>query len=387
MSALNGLAALAQARPIFEDHHHAFRETARRFFVAEIEPNVREWERQGHFPRELFVKAGKYGLLCPGIGEEYGGGGGDLLHHIIVYEEHGYSPAGPSLEAGLNTDTSAYALFSGGTEAQKRLWLPGIASGEVIAEVGLTEAHSGSDPRSIRTTARRDGDDYVINGSKMWVSNAGILTMLMVVAKAEGGASMFLVPMDSPGVSVSRPIELMLKGCGTVCEVGLDEVRIPASHLVGGVEGRGFNDAFSIIGTARLALAARIVATCELALAQTIDYTRERQAFGQPVFDYQNTQFKLAGAKAEISVARGYLDGLLQRARHGAIDQTDTAIAKLWISEMEQRVLDECLQLFGGAGYSDEVPISKMYSFARLHRIFLGTSEMQRISIARSLVK
>jgi acyl-CoA dehydrogenase len=283
-------------------------------------------------------------------------------------------------------------MMLGGTEEQKHEWLPRFASGDVISEVGVTEGHSGSDPRSMRTTAKRDGGDYVLNGSKMWMTNGPIMTMLVVAARTgvdennRGTVSMFLVPVkETKGVTVSKPTELMLKSCGGVSEVFFEDVRIPAANILGGVEGRGMNAALGTITTARLATGARMLAACDLAFQMTVEFVRERKAFGQYVIDFQNTQFKLAQMKTEIAVGRAFLDRLLLRNVSGKVDPVESSMAKLWISELEGRVMDECLQLHGGAGFSDEYPISKMYAFARVHRIYLGTSEIQRLTIARSI--
>jgi acyl-CoA dehydrogenase len=377
---------LGYGREIFSEEHDAFRSTTRRFFQKEIEPNVRQWEQDGFYPATLFKKAGAAGLLCAGIPTAYSGAGGDMLHLIIFHEEHGYSVAGAALEAGMSTDISAYAVLFAGTEEQKREWLPRFASGEVIAELGLTEAQSGSDPRSIQTFARRDGDDFVINGSKMWISNGPILTELIVVARTDEGTALFLVPMRGmKGVTVSKATELMLKGAGGVSEIFLDNVRVPARYKLGGDDVRSLANALQTVTIGRLATAARMLAACELAYHLTVDFVKNRKAFGQRVFDFQNTQFKLATVKTEIAVGRGYLDQLMRRSLHGKVDPVESAMAKLWISEMESRVMDECLQLHGAAGVSNEYPISKMYSFARVHRIFLGTSEIQRVTIARTI--
>jgi alkylation response protein AidB-like acyl-CoA dehydrogenase len=385
-------ALLGYGREIFSEDHEAFRTTARRFFQREVEPNIKQWEKDGFFPAELFKKAGKAGLLCAGIPEEYGGGGGDFLHHAILYEEHGYSPAGSALEAGVCTDTAAYVMLHGGTEEQKLEWLPQFAAGDVISEVGVTEGHSGSDPRSMRTTARRDGSDYVINGSKMWMTNGPIMTMLVVAARTgettdgRGATSMFIVPIKTTkGVTVTKPTELMLKSAGGVAEVFFEDVRIPAENLLGGMEGRGMANALGTITTARLAQSARMLAMCELAFQMTVEFVKGRKAFGQRVYDFQNTQFKLATMKTEIAVGRAFLDNALKRNVKGVVDHIEASMAKLWISELEGRVMDECLQLHGGAGFSDEYPISKMYAFARVHRLYLGTSEIQRLTIARTI--
>jgi acyl-CoA dehydrogenase len=310
-----------------------------------------------------------------------------------MYEEHGYSPGGVCLEAGVTTDTAAYVILNGGTEEQKKEWLPRFARGEEISEVGVTEGHSGSDPRSMRTTARRDGSDYVINGSKMWMTNGPLMTTLVVAARTgnepgeRSNVSMFIVPIKGKkGVTVSKPTDLMLKSAGGVAEVFFEDVRVPAEDLLGGVEGRGMAHALSTITTARMALCARMLAACELAFHITVDFVKNRKAFGQTVFDFQNTQFKLASLKTEIAVGRGFLDGLLKRtADGGKVLPVESSMAKLWCSELEGRVMDECLQLHGGAGFSNEYVISKMYAFARVHRIYLGTSEIQRLTIARSI--
>lgn len=392
MAYLQSLEALGYERRIFSPEHEAFRSTMRRFFQKEVEPNIRQWEKDGFFPAELFRKAGRAGLLCAGIPDEYGGGGGDYLHHSILYEEHGYSPAGAALEGGLCTDTTSYVVYHGGTEAQKREWLPQFASGDVIAEVGVTEPHSGSDPRSMKTYAKRDGSDYLISGQKMWMTNGPIMTTLIVAAKTgeekdgRGSVSMFIVPLKgTKGVEISKPIELMLKSAGGVSGIFFDNVRVPASSLLGGEEGRGMSAALDTITTARLVTAARIVAMCELAFMQTVEFVKNRQAFGKRVFDFQNTQFKLASCKTELIVARTFVDELLKRNAEGNVDPIEGSAAKLWVSEMEARVLDELLQLHGGAGFSDEYAISKMYAFARVHRLYLGTSEIQRLTIARSI--
>jgi acyl-CoA dehydrogenase len=383
---------LGYGRKIFSPEHDDFRATARKFFQKEIEPNVKQWQKDEFFPASVFKKAGQAGLLCAGIPTEYGGGGGDYLHHAILYEEHGYSPAGAAMEAGVCTDTASYVVYHGGTEEQKREWLPQFASGDVISEVGVTEPHSGSDPRSMKTWAKRDGSDYVITGQKMWMTNGPIMTMLVVAARTgetndgRGAVSMFMVPVKgTKGVTVSKPLELMLKSAGGVSQVFFDNVRVPASSLLGGEEGRGMRAALDTITTARLVTAARIVATCELAFLLTVDFVKNRKAFNQTVFDFQNTQFKLASVKTEIAVARIYIDELLGRNMVGNVDPVEGSMAKLYTSEMEGRVLDEMLQLYGGAGFSDDYPISKMYAFARVHRLYLGTSEIQRLTIARSI--
>jgi len=262
----------------------------------------------------------------------------------------------------------------------------------VVCDLGLTESHSGSDPKSVRTRAQRAGDDFLISGEKSWISNGPILDMIIVVARcdgADGDASFnaFIVDTRSPGVSVSEPTPLMMRSAGGVAQFFFDEVRVPASSILGGEEGRGLSFMMGNINLARLATAARMVAACELAFELTLDFVKSRQAFGRRVLDFQNTQFKLAQLKTEIAVGRAYVDSLLHAMSSGAVTQTETSMAKLWVSEMEGRVMDECVQLHGGAGVSHEYPIAAMYAFARIHRIYLGTSEIQKVAIARSFVR
>jgi len=345
------------------------------------------------FRASCLKKPGKIGLLCAGIPERYGGMGGDFLHHIILHEEHGYSVAGAALEGGLTTDVVAYGILDAGTEEQKQSWLPRLASGDAVAEIAISEAHSGSDIQAIRTSARKDGGDYVISGHKMWVTNGALCDIIFVAARvagvkddpARGPISLFAVERGRPGVEVSRPVELMLRGAGGVSQIFLDDVRVPESSLLGGDPQCGLRNTLRMVTIGRLALAARMLAACELALRLTVEFCRERKAFGQPILDFQNTRFKLAEVKTEITVGRLFLDELLSRSVASTVDALDASMAKLWISELESRVMDECLQLFGGMGFSNDHSISKMFSFARLHRLYIGTSEIQKVIIGREL--
>jgi acyl-CoA dehydrogenase len=379
-----------QAHETFSDEHRQFRDTVRRFFQREIEPNIRQWERDGIFPRDLFRKAGAAGILQAGIPTEYGGGGGDFLHHVILHEEHGYSVAGASMGGGLGIDGSGYVIYAGGTEQQKREWLPQYASGEVIAEACFTEPQSGSDVAGFRTYARKDGSDYVINGHKIWITNGTLCTMLLVVCKTDpqGGAkgmSLFLVDADTKGVSKSRPIETLHKGCANEAEFFFEDVRVPAARLLGGREGGGFKQVMSVLNDMRIAEGARYLAAAERAFDLTLEYVKDRRAFGQRIFDFQNTQFRLAEMKTELTVGRAFLEGLLGKVRNNSLTPVESSMAKLWLSELEFKVADQCLQFFGGMGYAHETPISQIWTHARAHRILLGTSEIHRLAIGRSL--
>ena len=377
-------------REVFNDDHRQFRDTVRRFFRKDVEPDYREWEKQGMFPAEVFRKAGAAGILQAGVPEEYGGGGGDFLHHVILHEEMGYSVAGASMGGGLGVDGSSYLILAGGTEEQKRTWLPRYASGETIAEACFTEPQSGSDVAGFRTHARRDGDGYVINGNKTWITNGNLCTMVPVVCKTDAaagarGMSVFLVDVATPGVTRGRAIETLHRGCANESEFFFENVRVGSDRLLGGSEGDGFKQVMGVLNDMRVAEAARYLAAAELAFALTLEYVRDRRAFGQRVLDFQNTQFRLAEIKTELAVARAFVDQTLEKIKRGSLTAIDASMAKLWLSELEFRVADQCLQLHGGMGYAHQSPISSIWTHARVHRILLGTSEIHRVLIGKSL--
>jgi len=384
------LSNFRKPRKIFTEEHEMYRETVQRFIRSEIEPHLKRWEDAGQFDPVIFRKAGQAGILCPHIPAEYGGGGGDILHQIILQEEQGYSIMGAHMEAGLSTDLASFIIYRCGTEHQKKYWLPKCASGEVIVEVAVTEPSAGSDLSNIRTTAVRDGDDYVINGSKVWVSNGGIVDMSPVLCRvgdAAGPYAIFLVSTDSPGLSRGENMVTMARGSGILTEMFFQDVRVPADRLLGGEEGKGLQHALSVITVARASMAARWLAQAEYAFALTLEYVRERKAFGQRIFDFQNTQFKLAEIKATLDAGRAYVDKCVLKAANGTLSVTESSMLKLWMSETENHIIDECLQLHGGMGYMNDNPISKLFTSARVHRIFLGTSEIQKVQIGRAIEK
>ena len=381
-----------QSRTIFSDEHNQFRDTVRRFFRKECEPHLKEWEKRGMFDPGVFRKAAEYGILCAGMPTEYSGMGGDFLHHAILHEEAGFAMAGASMGGGLGIDGSSYIILDGGTEEQKREWLPRYASGETIAEACFTEPQSGSDVAGFRTHAKRDGSDYLINGNKIWITNGSMCTMLPVVTRTKEGKgsdcfSVFLVDADTPGLSKGRPIETLHKGCANEAEFFFDNVRVPKERLLGGEEGRGFKQVMSTLNEMRAAEAARYLAAAELAFDLTVEYTKNRVAFGSRIIDFQNSQFRLADMKAEIMVERAYIDQCLAKTQHldHSLTPLESSVAKLTASELEFRVADQCLQLHGGMGYVHETPISRIWTQARVHRILLGTSEIQRLAIGRSI--
>lgn len=378
-------------RDVFNDSHRQFRETVRRFFKHDVEPYYRQWEKQGGFPAEVFRNAGAAGILQAGIPEEYGGGGGDFLHHVILHEEMGYSLAGASMGGGLGIDGSSYLILAGGTEAQKRYWLPRYASGETIAEACFTEPQSGSDVAGFRSFARQDGEHYVLNGSKIWITNGSLCTMVPVVCRTgrseaeANGLSILMVDVDTPGVTCGRPIETLHRGCAIETEFFFDNVRVGRERLLGEREGGGFKQVMGVLNDMRVAEAARYLAAAELAFALTLDFVRNRKAFGQRIIDFQNSQFRLAEIKTELAVGRAFIDQMLAKIKRNALTGIDASMAKMWLSELEFRVADQCLQLHGGMGYAHDSPISAIWTHARVHRILLGTSEIHRVAIGKSL--
>ena len=378
-------------RGIFNESHHAFREQVRRFYAQEIEPNVAAWERDGAFDRNLFRKAAKAGILCPGVPEEYGGGGGDILHLAVCYEEHGYSPAGASIDSGIDTDASAYIILLGGTEAQKQFWLPKFASGEVVGEGLFTEPHAGSDMTAMKTTAVRQGDQWVINGSKAWITNGNHLDLCLLVARIkEAGDTkpkfgLFLIDADAPGVSKGKPFQTMLRGCGNLGELFFENVRVGDDRVLGGPGASGLGQAARTLSITRTIFAARSVAACELAFHMALDYVKDRPAFGKTLFDLPVIKAKLAQVKMRIAVARAFVDKCLVAARDGRLTAEQSSMAKLWCTEMEVEITGICAHLHGAMGYSNEHPISKMVAAARGHCYAMGVSEMQLDTVMRSL--
>ena len=380
----------APARRIFTPEHDAFRDTVKTFFRKEIEPNIKEWEKAGMFDAGIFKKAAEYGLLQAGIPTEYGGMGGDFLHHAILHEEHGASVAGASIGGGLGIDGSAYMIWAGGTEEQKKEWLPRYASGETIAEAAFTEPQSGSDVAGFRTFAKKDGDDFIVNGSKIWITNGSILTMFPTVVRMEMedgtmGLSTLLIDRDSKGLSVNKGIDTLHRGCANEAEVYYEDVRVPKERLLGGRPGAGFKQVMSVLNDMRIAEASRFIEFAETGFDYTVEFTKNRQAFGSRIIDFQNSQFTLASIKTEISVARAFVDACLLKTLDGTLTSTESSMAKLFASEMEFSALDRCLQLHGGMGYAHEMPISQLWTFARAHQIYLGTSEIHRLAIGRSI--
>lgn len=366
-----------------------FRDTARRFIANEIAPHAARFREQQHVDREVWQKAGQLGLLLPDIPEAYGGGGGNFGYQAALIEELCYGRGG-GFGVGVHAIVSNYLLHEG-TEAQKSAYLPAMAKGEMIGAIAMTEPGAGSDLQAIRTQAKRDGGDYVINGSKTFITNGAMADLVVVVAKTDPeararGISLLLVETrDLPGFKIGRNLEKLGQKSQDTCELFFDDVRVPADRVVGGVEGTGFYQLMTELPYERTIAAVGAISATEVALQLTLDYTRERKAFGQRLFDLQNTRFKLAAVKAEALVGRHFLDDCVQRVIDGSMDADTAAVAKLWTSEVQGRAVDECLQLHGGYGYMMEYPIAHLYADARIQRIYGGSSEIMKEIIARAL--
>jgi alkylation response protein AidB-like acyl-CoA dehydrogenase len=376
-------------RELFNEEHEAFRDTVRRFVDKEIAPHHAEWEEDGVVPRKLWLKAGEAGMLCCTIPEEYGGLGLDYLFDVVVFEEmarSGYT--GPGFL--IHCDLVATYIKSFGTEAQKREWLPKMVRGEAIGSLGMTEPHAGSDLKAIRTRAVRDGDDFVISGQKVFISNGQLCDVIVLATKTDSsagakGVTLFLVDTSLPGFRRGKNLQkLGMKGQDT-SELFFDEVRVPASAMLGG-EGEGFQLMMTKLPQERLAQAIRSATVCETVIDYTVAYTAERKAFNQTIADFQNTQFKLAELKTEAVVGRQFTDKCIQLFMRGELDSVDAAMAKMWLSNTHCKVVDECLQLFGGWGYMWEYPIARAYADARIVKIAGGSIEVMKHIIGRQLI-
>ncbi len=367
-----------------------FRETARRFFAAEVVPHIAAWRSAGMVAREAWRRAGAAGLLCASMPVEFGGGGGDFRHEAILIEELAAIGFGDFAISLHNAIIAPYFLYYG-TEAQKRRWLPRMASGEMIAAIAMTEPDAGSDLQAIRTTARRVGETYVINGQKTFISNGQLADIVIVAAKtradagAKGISLIAVETRDAPGFRRGRNLEKIGKHAQDTSELFFDDVVVPAENLLGGEPDRGFAQLMQQLPQERLVIAVGAVAAMEAALAETIAYARGRRAFGKTLLDFQNSRFVLAEAKTTARVARVFVDDCIERLLAGTLDVGTAAMAKYWTSEMQGKTIDACLQLFGGYGYMAEYPIAHRYTDARVQRIYGGSNEIMKELIARDL--
>jgi acyl-CoA dehydrogenase len=377
-------------RTVFSGEHELFRNTVRAFMDKEVAPYHADWERDGVVSREVWQKAGDAGLLCCDIPEEYGGAGADFLFSAIVVEELARAGAsGPAFY--LHSDIVAPYILHYGSEEQKRTWLPKMASGEVIGAISMTEPGAGSDLQGIRTRAVADGNHYVLNGQKTFITNGQLADLVVVVVKTDPearakGISLILVERDRAGFERGRNLEKIGYKAQDTSELFFNDVRVPMTNLLGPEEGQGFIQLMEQLTQERLLVAIRSATMIEAALDWTVTYTQERQAFGRPIAGFQNTRFKLADAKAAATVTRTFIDRCLELHLEGDLTPEDAAIAKLHTTELLCQVLDDCLQLHGGYGYMWEFPVARAWADARVGRIAGGSSEIMREIIGRSLL-
>lgn len=375
--------------PLFTDEHEIFRRSLRAFLAAEVTPNVDAWQEAHHPDRDFWRKAGAQGFIGAALPEAYGGPGGDFLYHVVVAQELGACAGAETAGVLLQEDLPAFHILNFATEEQKQAILPRVVSGDAVLTVAMTEPNTGSDLAAIRTTAIRHGDDYVINGAKTYISGALVADLAIVATKTDPaagakGVSLFVVPLDLPGVRRGRPLKKMGMNGGDNAELFFEDCKVPARALLGR-EGGGFAVLMSELPRERLLIAVRSLEEAQRAFDLTVDYVRQRSAFGGKVIEFQNSQFVLATMKTELAVGRAFVDQCITEAAEGTLDNVRSAMAKLWITELQGRVMDHCVQLHGGAGYMDEYPISRLYTAARVTRIYGGSSEIMRLSIARSI--
>ena len=377
-------------RSLFKEEHEIFRESVRRFVEREIVPYHTQWEHDGIVPRELWLKAGSEGLLCCTVPEEYGGLGADYLFDVVVFEElWRVGASGPGFL--IHTDLVATYILTFGTEEQKRHWLPKMVAGEAIGSLGMTEPHAGSDLKEVRTRAVRDGDDFVINGQKVFISNGQLCDLVVLAVKTDStagakGVSLFIVESDRPGFTRGRNLEKLGMKAQDTSELFFEDVRVPATNLLG-AEGKGFPQMMTKLSQERLAQAIRSATVTEVMIEWTVDYTAERQAFGQSLADFQNTQFVLADLKARSVMARVFTDRCIGLFMEGKLDPVEAAMLKMVTAELHCETADKCLQLFGGWGYMWEYPICRAYADARIVKIAGGSIEIMKTIISREMFK
>ena len=377
-------------RTIFSEEHDMFRESFRKWAEREVVPNQKAWGEAGIVEREAWRKAGAAGFLCTAMKEEEGGPGGDFLHSAIVIEELArIYESGFALS--LHSDIIVPYIEAFGTAEQKKRWLPGCASGDVVTSIAMTEPGTGSDLAGVQTTATRDGDHWVLNGAKTFISNAINCDLCIVVAKT-GGAdvdphraiSLFLVPADTKGFVKGKKLEKMGMASQDTAEIFLEDCRVPADALLG-AEGAGFMMLMQKLQQERLVVAIGAQANAEQVLQDTIAYTKDRTAFGRPISKFQNTKFKLAECATKCEVGRAFIDRLIVAHMSGQHLVKECSMAKLWQTEMLGEVADTCLQMFGGYGYMLEYPVTRAFMDARVQRIYAGTSEIMKIIIAQQM--
>jgi acyl-CoA dehydrogenase len=377
-------------RTLFSEEHVSFRKAFRGFVEREIAPHQARWREQGQVDRDVWRKAGAQGFLCPWVDEKYGGAGADFICSMIVMEE-----VARAYESGfaisLHSDIVVPYIATFGSEEQKKKWLPGCVSGELVTAIAMTEPGTGSDLAALATTAVKQGDEYVLNGQKTFISNGQLCDLVVVAAKtdpdpanAHKGISLFVVEANRKGFGRGKRLHKMGMASQDTSEMFFEDCRIPATNVLG-AEGGGFMMLMQKLQQERLCVAIGAVAGAEQVLADTIAYTKERKAFGKPISKFQNTQFKLVECLAKVEVGRAYVDKVIAEHVAGKQLVKECSIAKFWTTDMAQEVIDTCLQFFGGYGYMLEYPVTRAFMDARVQRIYAGTNEIMKVIVAKQM--
>ena len=389
--AANPADILGVTRPSWETEDVSMlKDMATKWLEAEVAPRYEELEKEEIVDKAVWRKAGEAGLLCPSVPEEYGGAGGSYAHETAIIEAISHVGV-DGFGIGLHNAIVAPYILHYGSEEQKRKWLPRMATGELIGAIAMTEPGAGSDLQGVKTSARRDGNHYVINGSKTFITNGQNANLIIVVTKTDPsagakGTSLIVVETDEvDGFERGRNLDKVGLKSNDTSELFFNDVRVPTSNLLGHDEGLGFVQLMQQLPQERLMIGAGAIAMIERALALTIDYVKERKAFGHPVMAFQNTQFKLAEAKTEATVGRTFYNHCVGEHLEGRLTPELASMAKYWLSDLQNKIVDECLQLHGGYGYMNEYPIARMFRDARVQRIYGGTNEIMKLLIARNL--
>src|SRR5690606_26896915 len=376
--------------PWLNEELEILQDAVRKLYEKEFQPHVERWEEQGWVERDAWLKAGEAGMLCASIKEEYGGGGGNFGHEMVIAQEQGragISGFGNSVHSGI----VAHYIQAYGTEEQKKKWLPKMASGEMVGAIAMTEPGTGSDLQGVKTTAKKEGNQYVINGQKTFITNGQQANLICVVAKTDPaagakGTSLIMVETDEvEGFRRGRNLDKIGQHAQDTSELFFDDVKVPTSNLLGTEEGKGFIQLMQQLPQERLIIAVQACVAMEKAVEVTAAYTKERKAFGKSILDFQNTQFRLAECKTEAAIARVFTDDCAMKLLEGKLDPTTAAMAKWWTTQKQCEIVDTCLQFFGGYGYMMEYPIAQMYTDARIQKIYGGTNEIMKMLIARTL--
>ncbi|MBT4582425.1 MAG: acyl-CoA dehydrogenase [Gammaproteobacteria bacterium] len=379
--------------PWMDEELQIMRDAVARFLQKEFVPHMEKWEKQGFVDREAWLRAGQAGLLCASIPEEYGGGGGNFKHEMVLVEELSYANI-TGFGNGVHSGIVAHYINSYGPEEQKQKWLPAMARGEIVSAIAMTEPGTGSDLQAVKTSAIRQGDHYVLNGQKTFLTNGQTSNLICVVAKtdpAESGKGISLIMVETDivegegGFSRGRNLEKLGMKAQDTSEIFFEDVKVPVENLLGDTEGKGFVQLMQQLPQERLIIAAGACAAIEKALRLTSEYVKDRKAFGKRILDFQNTQFRLAERYTEAKLARTFVDDCAMKLAEGKLDSATAAMAKWWTTQKQCEIVDECLQFFGGYGYMMEYPIAKMYADSRIQKIYGGSNEIMKLLIAREI--